>query len=64
MQICNTKSGAFVLMDIDSNSIDFRDRGGKQNPSYKSIKRLNTRKSILCIYKRIEGEIGLIPILS
>lgn len=49
--------GDFVLMDIDNNSIDFRDRGGKQNPSYKSIKRLNTRKSILCIYKRIEREI-------
>jgi HNH endonuclease len=49
--------GDFVLMDIDNNSIDFRDRGGKQNPSYKVIKRLNARKSILCIYKRIEREI-------
>ena len=57
-------SGAFVLMDIDNSSIDFRDRGGKQNPSYKSIKRLNTRKSILCIYKRIEREVRLIPVLS
>ena len=47
-------SGAFVLMDIDNISIDFRSRGGKQNPSYKSIKRLNTRKSILCLNKRIE----------
>ena len=59
--ICFVKArrtrGDFVLMDIDNNSIDFRDRGGKQNPSYKSIKRLNTRKSILCIYKRIEREI-------
>ena len=52
-------SGAFVLMDIDNSSIDFRDRGGKQNPSYKSIKRLNARKSILCIYKRIEREVRL-----
>ena len=52
-------SGAFVLMDINNSSIDFRDRGGKQNPSYKSIKRLNARKSILCIYKRIEREIRL-----
>lgn len=52
-------SGAFVLMDINNSSIDFRDRGGKQNPSYKSIKRLNARKSILCIYKRIEREVRL-----
>ena len=57
-------SGAFILMDIDNSSIDFRDRGGKQNPSYKSIKRLNTRKSILCIYKRIEREVRFIPTLS
>ena len=56
-------SGAFVLMDIDNNSIDFRDKGGKQNPSYKSIKRLNTRKNILCIYKRIEREVRFIPTL-
>ena len=49
-------SGAFVLMDIDNNSIDFRDRGGKQNPSYKFIKRLNTRRSILCTKERIERE--------
>ena len=52
-------SGAFVLMDINNSSIDFRSRGGKQNPSYKSIKRLNARKSILCIYKRIEREVRL-----
>ena len=50
--------GSFVLMDIDGNSIDFRDRGGKQNPSYKSIKRLNTRKSILCIKERMESGKG------
>ena len=47
-------SGFFVLMDIDNNSIDFRDKGGKQNPSYKSIKRINTRRSVLCIRKRLE----------
>ena len=41
-------------MDIDNNSIDFRDRGGKQSPSYMSIKRITTRKSVLCISKRIE----------
>ena len=50
-EICFIKgrrsSGAFVLMDIDNNSIDFRDRGGKQNPPYNSIERLNTRRSIL-----------------
>ena len=28
-------SGFFVLTDIGNNSIDFRDRGGTQNPSYK-----------------------------
>jgi 5-methylcytosine-specific restriction endonuclease McrA len=52
-EICFIKgrrsSGAFVLMDIDNNSIDFRDRGGKQNPSYKLLERLNTRRSTLCI---------------
>ena len=57
-------SGAFVLMDIDNNPIDFRDRGGRQNPSYMSIKRITTRKSVLCISKRIEREVRLIPILS
>ena len=57
-------SGAFVLMDIDNNSIDFRDRGGKQNPSYKCIERVSTRKSVLCVSKRIEREVRLIPILS
>jgi len=57
-------SGAFVLMDIDNNSIDFRDRGGKQNPSYKCIERVNTRKSVLCIKERIEREVRLISTLS
>ena len=57
-------SGAFVLMDIDNNSIDFRDRGGKQNPSYKCIERVNTRKSVLCIKERIEREVRFIPTLS
>ena len=45
--------GNFTLMDINSNNLDFRYMGGKQNPSYIYIKRLNTRKSILCISKRI-----------
>ena len=56
-EICFVKgrrsSGAFVLMDIDNNSIDFRDRGGRQNPSYKLLERLNTRRSTLCISQRI-----------
>lgn len=55
--------GAFVLMDIDNNSIDFRDIGGVQNPSYKCIERVNTRRSILCISKRTEREVRLIPVL-
>ena len=55
-EICFIKgrrsSGSFVLMDIDNNSIDFRDRGGKQNPSYKLLEKLNTRRSTLCISQR------------
>ena len=46
-------SGSFVLMDLDNNAIDFRDVGGRQNPSYKLLKRLNTRRSALCIGQRI-----------
>ena len=50
-EICFVKGrrikDGFVLMDIDNNAIDFRDIGGRQNPSYKSIERLNTRRSIL-----------------
>ena len=57
-------SGSFVLMDIDNSSIDFRDRSGKQNPSYRSIERVNTRRSILCVTKRIERGVRLIPVLS
>ena len=67
-EICFIKgrrsSGAFVLMDIDNNSIDFRDKCGKQNPSYKCIKRINTRRSILCISERTEREIKLALVLS
>ena len=52
-EICFIKSrrnsGCFSLMDIDNNVIDLRDRGGKQNPSYKLLERLNTRRSTLCI---------------
>lgn len=45
--------GAFVLMDINSIIVDLRYRGGKQNPSYKQLERLNTRRSTLCINQRI-----------
>lgn len=59
-EICFVKgrrtSGGFVLMDIDNNSIDFRDKGGTLNSSYKYLKRINTRKSVLCIHRRIERE--------
>ena len=59
-EICFVKgrrtSGGFVLMDINNNSIDFRNRGGNLNPHYKFIKRTNVRKSILCIPQRIERE--------
>jgi len=51
-------------MDIDDNTIDFRDRGGKKNPSYKSIDRITARKSVLCISKRIEREEILISALN
>lgn len=56
-EICFIKSrrnsGAFTLMDVDNNTIDFRDRGGRGHPSYKLLERLNTRRSILCISQRI-----------
>lgn len=46
-------AGNFVLMDINNNTVDFRDVGGKQNPSYKLLERLNTRRSALCISQRV-----------
>lgn len=56
-EICFIKGrrskGAFTLMDIDNNTIDFRYRGGRGTPSYKLLERLNTRKSTLCISQRI-----------
>lgn len=56
-EICFIKGrrsrGDFVLMDINNNAIDFRNKGGKQNPSYKLLERLNTRRSILCISQKI-----------
>ena len=41
--------GGFVLMDITGDTLDFRNIGGKQNPSYKYIKRISARRGILCI---------------
>ena len=56
--ICFIKSrrvrGNFTLMDIDNNPIDFSNRGGIQNPSYKHIKRVSARNGILCTLQRIE----------
>lgn len=56
--ICFVKArrtrGIFVLMDIDSNDLDFRNIGGVKEPSYKSIKRINARRSVLCINKMVE----------
>ena len=54
-EFCFVKSrrsrGDFVLMDIDNNTIDFRDKGGKREPSYKHLKRVGARRSVLCINK-------------
>ena len=60
-EICFVKGrrskGAFELMDINNNTLDFRDMGGNKTPSYKSLKRVNARKSILCISTKIERDI-------
>ena len=57
-EVCFVKgrriSGGFMLMNIDNNTIDFRNRGGNLNPHYKFIKRINARKSILCIKNILE----------
>lgn len=59
-EVCFVKArrtdGHFVLMDIANNSLDFRDMGGKQNPSYKSIERISARRSTLCIIERIDDD--------
>ena len=41
-------SGAFVLSDINNKSVDCRPLGGKANPSYKLLTKLNSRCSTLC----------------
>ena len=46
-------SGAFTLMNIDNNTLDFRDKGGRGHPSYKLLERLSTRRSVLCINQKI-----------
>lgn len=46
-------NGQFVLMSINNNDIDFRNMGGVKYPSYKYIKRMNARRSVLCIIQRI-----------
>ena len=45
--------GYFTLMDIDHNTLDFRDRGGYGNPRYALLERLSVQRSILCISQRI-----------
>ena len=42
-------SGAFVLSNVNNETIDFKPLGGKANPNYKLLTRLNARCSTLCI---------------
>lgn len=51
-------SGAFVLSDIEDNTIDFRPLGGKANPSYKNITRISARRSTLCTRVKITQDIA------
>lgn len=46
-------SGYFTLMDIDHNTLDFRDKGGYINPRYILLERLNLQRSTLCIGQKI-----------
>ena len=59
-KVCFVKArrtrGDFVLMDIDNSTIDFRDIGGRKEPPYKFLKRLNTRRYVLCTLQRVERE--------
>ena len=45
--------GDFALMDINNNRLDFRDLGGVHEPSCKHLTRVNARKSVLCVQKRV-----------
>ena len=47
--------GTFVLMDINNNNLDFRSVGGVKEPSYKHLKRINARRSILCVKSGLDG---------
>lgn len=58
------KNGGFRLMDIANNALDFRDSGGKQNPSHKFIERVNAGRSSLCISQRLEREERFISVLN
>lgn len=57
-KVCFVKSrrvkGNFTLMDIHNNNLDFRGIGGGCEPSHKKIRRLNARRSVLCISKMVE----------
>ena len=57
-KVCFVKSrrvkGNFTLMDIHNNNLDFRGVGGRCEPSHKKIRRLNARRSVLCISKMVE----------
>ena len=58
------KNGGFRLMDIANNALDFRDSGGKQNPSHKFIERVNAGRGSLCISQRLEREERFISVLN
>ena len=51
-------SGNLILMDIFNNNLDFKSIGGKSNPSYKTLTRLQARTS--CLIERR----SVIPVLS
>ena len=48
--------GDVVLMDIDNKALDFRNIGGRKNPFYKYIKRVSSRRGIICLTKRMGVE--------
>ena len=43
-------------MGIDNKGLDFREVGGVQNPSYKSIERVSARSGILCEMKNLSRD--------
>ena len=56
-EICFVKArrdnGQFALMDIHNTTIDFRNVGGKKDPSYKHLKRISARRSFICKIERV-----------